>query len=99
MDIVFLHQGQRFLWDMGKASANLAKHGVSFEEACQVFFDPLLRVRDATAGNEAREAVIGLTESWLLLFVVHVVREQDGIRIISARPVTAQERRFYEDDE
>ena len=43
MDIAFLYQGQRFVWDIDKASTNLVKHGISFEEACQVFFDPLLR--------------------------------------------------------
>jgi uncharacterized DUF497 family protein len=99
MDIAFLYQGQRFLWDVDKASTNLAKHGVSFEEACQVFFDPLLHVEDATIGDEQRDAVIGLTENWALLFVVHMLREDDAIRIISARPATAQERRTYEDCE
>jgi uncharacterized protein len=97
MDIAFVYQGQRFVWDVRKASTNLAKHGVSFEEACQVFFDPLLHVEDATIGEEPRHAVIGLTENWALLFVVHVLREDDVLRIISARPATAQERRLYED--
>ena len=99
MDIAFLYQSQRFLWDIDKASTNLVKHGVSFEEACQVFFDPLLRVEDATTGGEQRDAVIGLTENWALLFVVHMSREGDAIRIISARQATAQERRVYEDYE
>jgi uncharacterized DUF497 family protein len=99
MDIAFLYQSQRFLWDIDKASTNLVKHGVSFEEACQVFFDPLLRVEDATTGGEQRDAVIGLTENWALLFVVHMSCEGDAIRIISARQATAQERRAYEDYE
>ena len=30
-----------FEWDEGKAKSNLAKHGVSFEEASTVFGDPL----------------------------------------------------------
>jgi uncharacterized DUF497 family protein len=59
MDIAFLYQGQRFVWDIDKASTNLVKHGISFEEACQVFFDPLLRVEDASTGGEQRDAVIG----------------------------------------
>lgn len=99
MDIAFLYQGQRFLWDVDKASINLAKHGISFEEACQVFFDPLLHVEDATIDDEQRNAVIGLTENWALLFVVHMLRGDDAIRIISARTATAQERRTYEDCE
>jgi uncharacterized protein len=31
----------RFEWDRKKAERNLKKHGVSFEEAVAVFYDPL----------------------------------------------------------
>jgi uncharacterized DUF497 family protein len=70
---------------------------VTFELACQVFFDPFIRVGDASDGDELRDAAIGLTEDWTMLFVVHVLREGETIRIISARPATAQERWTYED--
>jgi hypothetical protein len=40
-----------------------------------------------------------LTENWALLFVVHILREGDAIRIISARHATTQERRAYENGE
>jgi uncharacterized DUF497 family protein len=99
MDIHFLYQGQRFVWDSEKASTNVSKHGVSFEVACQIFFDPFVCVKDATADEEQRDAAIGLTEDWTLLFVVHLLREGETIRIISARPATSQERRSYEDSE
>jgi len=33
-----------FEWDPVKAAANSAKHGVSFEEACTAFQDPLARI-------------------------------------------------------
>ncbi len=99
MDIHFLFHGQRFVWDSEKASINLSKHGVSFEVACQIFFDPFIRLEDASTGNEERDAAIGLTEDWALLFVVHILREGETIRIISARPATAPERRIYEDSE
>lgn len=99
MDVLFLLQGQQFVWDSDKASANISKHGVTFESACQVFFDPFVRLVDATDGNEPREAAVGLAEDWTVLFVVHVVRDQDAIRIISARPATPQERRSYEDND
>jgi uncharacterized protein len=99
MDICFLFHGQRFVWDSVKASSNAVKHGVTFETACQVFFDPFIHLKDATNDEEARDAAIGLTEDWTLLFVVHLLREGDTIRIISARPATAQERRIYEDSE
>jgi uncharacterized DUF497 family protein len=99
MDVYFLLQGQRFVWDSEKASSNLSKHGVSFEAASQVFFDPFVRVLEASSDEEQRDAAIGLTEDWSLLFVVHVWREEDAIRIVSARLATAQERRWYEDSD
>jgi uncharacterized DUF497 family protein len=97
VDISVVFHGQRFVWDPEKASSNASKHGVRFEIACQVFFDPFLRTEDATVDEEPRDAAIGLTEDWTLLSVVHLLREGDTIRIISARPATAQERRTYED--
>ena len=61
-----------------------------------MFFDPFLRILDASDQREKREAVLGLTEDWSLLFVVHVAQEEDTLRIISARPATPSERRTYE---
>jgi hypothetical protein len=98
MDIVFLYQGQRFIWDAEKAASNVTKHGVGFERACEVFFDPFVKLDDASGVGEEREAAIGMTEDWELLFVVHLVREEDAIRIVSARAATTQERRNYEDE-
>jgi uncharacterized protein len=72
---------------------------VKFETACQVFFDPFIRIEDATVDEESRDAAIGLTEDWDLLFVVHLLREGETIRIVSARLATAQEQRAYEDSE
>ena len=77
----------------------MSKHGVSFEAACQIFFDPFIRLEDASTGEEERDAALGLTEDRALLFVVHILREGETIRIISARPATAPERRIYEDSE
>ena len=89
-------QGIDFEWDPKKAATNEQKHGISFETACEVFFDPLVRVEDATGEQqEVRDAAVGLTESWWLLKVVFA--ERGGfIRIISARPATAPERKAYE---
>lgn len=97
MDVFYLHQGQQFVWDAEKSAVNLAKHGIRFETACEIFLDPFVRDTDASVDEEPRTAAIGVTEDWKLLFVVHLIREDDFIRIISARPVTARERRFYED--
>jgi|SRR5579863_6171089 len=98
MDTQYVYAGQRFRWDTNKAQANFKKHGIRFELACEVFFDPFVALVDATVEDDAREAVIGLTEDWRLLFVVHVVREARVIRVISAREATRTERRRYEDN-
>ncbi|HZU99294.1 MAG TPA: BrnT family toxin [Planctomycetota bacterium] len=97
MNVTYELEGQRFEWDSAKADSNLTKHGISFERACEVFFDPFFVIVDVGDEDEAREAAIGLTEEWNLLFVVHVVRGEDAIRIISARTATAAERKEYED--
>jgi uncharacterized DUF497 family protein len=96
MDVRFLLHGQEFIWDADKAASNRAKHGVRFETAAQVFFDPFVTLVDATDEEETRNAAIGLTEDWALLFVVHVIRQHDTIRIVSARPATPSERSRYE---
>lgn len=42
MDIVHALNGILFSWDPDKSRANLEKHGVHFETACEAFFDPFL---------------------------------------------------------
>jgi len=98
MDVFSTLDGQGFVWDSEKASKNLLKHGVGFDEAREVFLDQLARYEDASPDDEARQACIGLTTEYRLLYVVHVVREGDVLRLISARPAEPAERRRYEDD-
>jgi uncharacterized protein len=45
MDRPYILQDLVFTWDADKAEANLGKHAVSFEEACEVFFDPLYSMK------------------------------------------------------
>ena len=97
MDVHCTHSGQLFTGDAHKAALNLKKHGIRFESACEVFFDPFVKGIDASDGTEVRRAVVGLTEDWTALFVVHLIQEDDVIRIISARQATTPERRDYED--
>lgn len=93
----FSLQGIHFEWDDEKERANERKHGVDFATACEVFFDPFLSVVEITEeSGESREAVIGLTVGWRMLYVVYTERD-DILRIISARPVVAAERKHYED--
>jgi uncharacterized protein len=96
MDVSYTLHEIRFKWDERKSRTNLRKHRVSFVEACQVFFDPFLRAVDADiVEGEPREAVIGMTTSWRLLYVAYVELD-DVIRVISARVVGKTERQLYE---
>lgn len=97
MDVEYLHQGIVFEWDSGKAAANLVNHAVSFEAACEVFFDPFVRVSDdLIIGVEVRESIIAMTLGWKVLCVIYTVRVGDRFRIISARQATPTERQLYE---
>ena len=88
-----------FEWNREKASLNLEKHNISFQEASTVFNDPLsvtFRDPDHSIG-ESRYVIIGLSKFRQLLVVAYTDRE-DRIGIISARKATRQERRFYEEE-
>jgi hypothetical protein len=96
MSVSYTLHGIRFEWDSRKASANLRKHRINFETACEVFFDPFICSADVESyPGEIREAVVGMTVNWRLLYVVYVQR-RDAIRIISARPADSSERTIYE---
>lgn len=89
----------QFEWDPKKAKANLAKHGVSFEEAIAVFRDPLARIFDDEwhSDHEKREIIIGQSIK-LDLLLVSFRSLEDRIRLLSARKATRQERRDYEEN-
>ena len=97
MDVYFVLNGITFVWNDEKAQINLQKHdGITFQQAAEAFFDPLLVVVDASRNDNARDAIIGLDRRWDLLYVVFIEREDDMIRIISARKATRKEREYYE---
>ena len=91
-----------FEWDPVKAKINLNKHGVSFEEASEIFLDPLqLSLIDNKHGEqEERWITLVTTKSQQLRLVVHTFltyhQDQVTIRIISARPATVHEQKQYE---
>lgn len=88
-----------FEWDDAKAAANLRKHSVSFAEASTAFADELSLTGDDPdhSHGERRLITFGVSSAGRLLVVSHT--ERGGhIRIISARPATRSERRFYEED-
>ena len=88
----------RVEWNARKAAGNLRKHGVSFDEAASVFFDPL----SATGSDpdhsleERRFVTFGMSSSGRLLVVAHADQD-DLIRIITAREATRAERELYEE--
>jgi uncharacterized DUF497 family protein len=86
-----------FEWDTEKAESNLQKHGISFEEAATVFFDPLsLTIPDPLhSADENRFVTTGLSNHQRQLVVIHSEGD-DKIRIISARLATTGERKRYE---
>jgi uncharacterized DUF497 family protein len=98
MDVLSTLDGQTFVWSSEKAAINVARHGVRFEQAREAFLDPLARCEDASPTEEARQACIGLTTDYRLLYVVHVMWEGEMLRLISARLAEPAERRRYEDE-
>lgn len=93
-----------FEWNLEKAIKNVAKHGVSFEQAATVFLDPLaITVFDGARSQiEERWFTVGHQAGSGLLVVVNTFQDQKSniarIRIIPARTATKQERRAYEDE-
>lgn len=91
----------KFGWDSAKATANLRKHGVSFEEAQSVFYDEFAVqfFDEEHSTSEERFLLLGMSTGGRLLLVCHCEREAgDIVRIISARKATKTESTFYGSD-
>ena len=88
----------RFEWDTKKAASNTEKHGVSFEEAVTIFYDPLAATFEDPdhSAEETREITIGHSAQSKLLVVCHTERTENTIRLISARVATRKERQRHE---
>ncbi len=86
-----------FEWDKEKAEENFKKHTVTFEEAAAVFDDPFFIIfKDPEHSfRERRFIIIGMSDKLRYLFVSFAERES-RTRIISARELTAKERKDYE---
>ena len=87
-----------FEWDPKKAAENLAKHGVSFQEAATVFDDLLsVTVPDPDHSfEENRFVIVGQSHRGRFLIVSHAERAE-SIRLISARELRRAERNVYEE--
>ena len=87
-----------FAWDPSKARANVAKHGVSFEEAQSAFLDDHARLVDDPdhSACEERFILLGYSFQARCLIISHCYREADSvIRLISARQANKLEEQMY----
>jgi uncharacterized protein len=88
------YSDREFEWDERKNVSNTAKHGLSFEEAVEIFDGRLLsKLDDRQSYGEQRFKALGTIRGE----VYHVVYTERGsrIRIISARRASREERRAY----
>ena len=88
----------KFEWDPKKATVNVKKHGVTFQEAATIFGDPLAITFDDPdhSMNENRYITFGLSLQKRLIVVSHTERV-DRTRILKARLMDRKERRIYEE--
>ncbi|MGF1615818.1 MAG: BrnT family toxin [Gammaproteobacteria bacterium] len=87
-----------FEWDRNKAASNLKKHGISFQEAATVFGDSsALTFNDPDHSvGEHRLLTFGVTRTGRFVVVAHTELDS-SMRIFSARLMTKQERKIYEE--
>ena len=84
-----------FEWDENKNQSNRQKHDISFEEASEIFRDPMYEIVDTRQDyGEVRYIGIGRNNQMVVLTVVFTERES-RIRIISARQANKNERKLY----
>ena len=91
----------KFDWDASKATLNLKKHGVSFEEAQSAFYDDFaMQFFDEDHSDlEDRFLLLGMSSEANLLLICHCERASGGvICIIFARKATKRESAFYGKD-
>jgi len=88
-----------FEWNPAKNQKNISKHRVCFDEAKTVFTDEYARLIADPEHSDAEDRFIlmGTSIDSRLLIVCHCIREEDSIRIISARKADKQERKIYEE--
>jgi uncharacterized DUF497 family protein len=81
-----------FDWDKRKSDSNLAKHGIDFDGAVEIFYGPVV-LRRSNRNNEERWIAVGSSGNRLITVVF--TRRADVIRIISARRARKNEEREY----
>jgi uncharacterized DUF497 family protein len=86
--------GVDFEFDPEKSAANLAKHGIDFEDAKALWADDDRIEVEARSQTEPRRAMIGMIEGrlWVAFFTLRA----EAIRIISVRRARDREVKAYE---
>ena len=95
--MVDLRKIKGFEWDEGNIDKSYKKHGITPNEAEEVFLDEDILILEDTkhSKQEERFEAIGKIFKGNILFLAFTVR-RDKIRIISARTASKKERRTYE---
>jgi uncharacterized protein len=85
----------KYQWDEAKNRKNIAKHGLSFEDAEQMFSGPCVTFEDdRSAYGEERLVTLGLLAGRLVV-IAHSPRDE-GTRIISMRKANRREQKIYQ---
>jgi len=90
----------KYEWDDAKNNANIIKHGISFQEASEIFNDPMMvsKLDLRYTYGEERWFSVGVTKKGMITMVVNLVfdeHQEPIIRIISARKATPKEVQNY----
>lgn len=90
----------RLEWDPRKALRNHRKHGVTFREAASTFNDPkpCILPDHRHSDDEERWIFLGRSALGRLIAVMFTERDENRVRLISARRATARERSVYEEN-
>lgn len=87
----------RFEWDEAKRAANLAKHGIDFVDALEMFAAPMfVRSDERKEYGEPCWQGLGIVQGWLMV-VAYTKREPHTVRIISLRKANSREEDFFKD--
>ena len=92
-----MYENSEYEWDDDKEKINLEKHGISFQEAVEIFQYPhITKIDDRKDYGEKRIISVGILDDEIVvvIVVVHTKRETKT-RIISARKASNKERRLY----
>ena len=91
---IYIH-GVRFIWDEEKRRENLAKHGIDFGDAWEMFAGPMLEFLDNREDyGEDRLIGLGFIQGRVVV-IVYAEPEEETIRVISLRKASKNEREKF----